>query len=123
MSFQPIGYDSNVNLSNQKYNQNFSQTNRPQTPVFLMQMSGTDQYKQNLEQNLTGYLTSNETKSEISDLSGSILPKDVNYYYNERERVISKVQAIFLIEKNTTDKMLDKFLEQIIAIFETKRKD
>jgi hypothetical protein len=120
MNQKPVGYDFRSGLSN-KYNAPTIPTDRPQTPVFLMQMSGAEQYKQNLEQNLTGYLTGPGEQRDIGELASFLLPKDVNYYYNEREKVSGKVEGLFQNEKTQIGKIIDRFLEQVVGVFEAKR--
>jgi hypothetical protein len=104
-----VGYDPVV-----------SQTDRPTTPQYLLQQSSEEQYQRALSENLTGYLTSAQNHSE-NDLTGFLLPKDVHYYYGEREKVFDKVEAVFGREKQAIEGMFDDFLKQVLLICEDKK--
>lgn len=116
-------YPLTPHTDNEKYSTTFSQTDRPQTPVYLMQQSGADQYKKSLTENLTGYLTSSTNKKDSNELNNILLPKDVNYYFMETDKISRKVDAIFQAEKKEIEDMLDDYLKAILGIFEGKKNE
>ena len=123
MSQNRFGQDSLLRRSNQPPSMSFSPSERPHTPLFLMKMSSADQYKQNLEENLTGYLTSSERQKETNSLDSFLLPKDVNYYFTETDKIKAEIEKISVKEKELLGLTIDKFLEKVIAVCEAKRSD
>lgn len=101
----------------------YNQTDRPQTPMSLIQQSTPDQYKKSLADNLAGFLTTNDAQKNTNPISSDLLPKDVNYYYIESDKITMRVEAVFKNEKDEIDAMLDDYLKQILALFESKKSE
>ena len=96
------------NDSGLHYDNTVPPTHRPGTPLYLMQQSNEEQYQRGLKENLTSYMTSSaEGRHENSELNDSLLPKDVNYYYIEKEKVGAKVEIVFQREKESIDALFD----------------
>jgi len=99
-----------------------SQTDRPTTPLYLMQQSNEEQYQRSLTQNITDYFSSPQSHSE-NELTSFLLPKDVNYYFTENTKVMTRVEAVFEREKQSIESQFDDFLKQILLICEEKKNE
>ena len=99
-----------------------SQTDRPTTPLYLMQQSNEEQYQRSLTQNITDYFTSPQSHNE-NELTSFLLPKDVNYYYNENAKVLARVEAVFERERQLIESQFDDFLKQILLICEERKNE
>ncbi len=99
-----------------------SQTDRPTTPLYLMQQSNEEQYQRSLTQNITDYFASPQNHSE-NELTSFLLPKDVNYYFNENAKVMARVEAVFERERQAIEGQFDEFLKQILLICEEKKSE
>ena len=118
--FRPESGSRQSNL--QAFDAPGSQTERPTTPVYLMQQSNEEQYRHSLVENLTGYLSSPEAHNE-SELNSYVLPKDVNYYFHEEEKVQMKVAGVFERERGLIEGHFDDFLKQILLLCEEKKNE
>ena len=116
-------FDQPFKDKTQKNPAQFFPNDRPQTPLYLMQQSNADQYKKSLAENLTGYLTSSDGQKDANELNNFLLPKDVNYYFIETEKVNRKVDSFFQSEKTAIESTLDDFLKMIVGIFELKKNE
>jgi hypothetical protein len=104
------------------FDHTLSQTDRPTTPVYLLQQSNEEQYQKALAENLTGYFVSPHQQGE-NELTSSLLPKDVNYYYIESAKVMTKVDTVFDRERQGIESHFDEFLKQIVLICEEKKNE
>lgn len=94
---------------------------RPTTPIYLLQQSNEEQYVKNLMTNLSSYLTTKEPNYD--NLGNLLLPKDVNYYYTERTKVLEMIDRCYSRQKQTIEELMDEFLKQLIVLAETAKSE
>ena len=52
-----------------------------------------------------------------------MLPKDVQYYYKQKEKIFSKLDSFYGEEKKGIEEMMDECLKSIITLFEEHKQD
>jgi hypothetical protein len=52
-----------------------------------------------------------------------MLPKDVQFYYKQKEKIFNKLEAFYGEEKKGIEEMMDECLKSIITIFEEHKQD
>lgn len=92
---------------------------RPTTPIYLLQQNNEEQYVKNLMTNLSSYLTTKEPNYD--NLNNLLLPKDVNYYFTEKTKVIEMVDRCYSKQKQVVEELIDDFLKQIILSAEAAK--
>lgn len=92
---------------------------RPKTPVYLLQQNSEEKYAQGLMKNLAKHMSMND--SSYDNLNNLLLPKDVNYYYMEKEKVYSKIADGFNLEKTNIENCIEDFLKQVILMAENTK--
>ena len=116
---------------------------RPPTPVYLREQSREELYNMQLKQSIGNKMTM-QTKnlpsfpmmddqtsltSEAFGRPGSyrpgsatnpdfMLPRDVQFYYKNREKIFLKLEDFYGQEKKTIEEMMDECLKSIITLFE-----
>ena len=118
-------------------------SNRPPTPVYLREQSREDLYNKQLRQsignklnlhnrNLPVFPMMDDQHSLASDTMlrpssfrpGSasnpdfMLPKDVQFYYKQKEKIFTKLDGFYKEEKKGIEEMMDECLKSIITLFE-----
>lgn len=95
----------------------YSAEDRPATPLNLIPQSSDDIFTNNLFEHLKGFFSSHDSAS-MRDLNNSLLPKDVNYYFTDSQKVLKATERVFAREKADIEKTVDDWLKQILVIFE-----
>lgn len=121
MNPRPYVFDVLNNSTASRFSSSLNNLDRPQTPVALIQQSSPDQYKKSLVDSVAGYMDNSQRTNNRNKPSSDLLPKDVNYYYVETERITAKVDEVFRREKEQIERLLDEYLKKIIATFEEKK--
>lgn len=101
---------------------NYHSDDRPTTPLYLLQQSGEDAFNSNLRENVELYFSKFDP-SLLKNLHTLLLPKDVNYYFTETQKVTKAVDKVFSKEKAQLDQMIDEYLKQIVFLFEKFKGD
>lgn len=122
--------------------------NRPPTPVYLREQSREDLYNKQLRQSIGNKLNlhnrnlpifpmmddQNSLASETmvrpsSFRPGSasnpdfMLPKDVQFYYKQKDKIFGKLEGFYAEEKKGIEEMMDECLKSIITLFEEHKQD
>ena len=122
--------------------------NRPPTPVYLREQSREELYNKQLRQSIGNKLNlqnrnlpifpmmddQNSLASETMVRPGSfrpgsasnpdfMLPKDVQFYYKQKEKIFNKLEVFYGEEKKGIEEMMDECLKSIITIFEDHKQD
>jgi hypothetical protein len=122
--------------------------NRPPTPVYLREQSREELYNKQLRQSIGNKLNlqnrnlpifpmmddQNSLASETMMRPGSfrpgsasnpdfMLPKDVQFYYKQKEKIFNKLEVFYGEEKKGIEEMMDECLKSIITIFEEHKQD
>ena len=110
---------SNFSYQNNEDYLKFSE--RPKTPSASYN-NYEGEYQRMLAENITGYITSTDSKKE-EELMNSLLPRDVNYYYREETKVTDRINELFTSENTNIEEIFDDFLKKVILICEEKKKE
>ena len=110
---------SNFSYQNNEDYLKFSE--RPKTPSASYN-NYEGEYQRMLAENITGYITSTDSKKE-EELMNSLLPRDVNYYYREDTKVTDRINELFTSENTNIEEIFDDFLKKVILICEEKKKE